>query len=61
MTPDAKSIDDYLSRPDAERRLDALLLEGLLSGKAEPMTVEDWEDIREQVFGESDTHDRTDR
>ena len=30
----------------AEEKLDALLMEGLDSGPAEPMTAEDWDDIR---------------
>ena len=30
----------------AEDRLDALLMEGINSGPAEPMTKEDWDDIR---------------
>ncbi|MCC7142210.1 MAG: type II toxin-antitoxin system ParD family antitoxin [Candidatus Eisenbacteria bacterium] len=33
----------------AEERLDQLLLEGLSSGPATPMTPEDWADIRKQV------------
>ena len=30
----------------AEEKLDALLMEGINSGPAEPMTAEDWADIR---------------
>jgi antitoxin ParD1/3/4 len=33
----------------AQERLEALLLEGLASGPATPMTDEDWADIRRQV------------
>ncbi|PSB46754.1 type II toxin-antitoxin system ParD family antitoxin [Cyanosarcina cf. burmensis CCALA 770] len=33
----------------AQERLEALLLEGLDSGTATPMTPKDWEDIRQAV------------
>lgn len=33
----------------AQERLEALLLEGLDSGSATPMTAGDWEDIRQAV------------
>jgi antitoxin ParD1/3/4 len=33
----------------AQERLEALLLEGLNSGEATPMTEQDWEDIRREV------------
>lgn len=33
-------------------RINALLLEGLNSGPATPMTKQDWEDIRREVLGE---------
>ena len=33
----------------ARAQLEALLLEGLSSGEATPMTPEDWEDIRREV------------
>ena len=33
-------------RRKAEERLDELLMEGINSGPAEPMTAEDWADIR---------------
>ena len=33
-------------RRQAEEKLDALLMEGLNSGPAEPMTAKDWADIR---------------
>ena len=34
----------------AQERLEALLLEGLDSGAATPMTAKDWEDIRQSVL-----------
>jgi hypothetical protein len=47
---------DELSQPandmpsDAARaRVEALLLEGLRSGPATPMTPQDWEDIRREI------------
>lgn len=33
---------------EAEERLEKLLLEGLDSGPATPMTVEDWEEIKQR-------------
>lgn len=33
----------------AQEKLDALILEGLNSGPATPMTREDWDDLRESV------------
>jgi antitoxin ParD1/3/4 len=33
----------------AQERLETLLLEGLSSGTATPMTLEDWKDIRQAV------------
>lgn len=33
----------------AKARLEALLLEGLHSGEATPMTEQDWEEIRQEV------------
>lgn len=50
------TISEYfreLVRQDRERkaqdRLEALLLEGLASGQATPMTAQDWQDIRQAV------------
>ena len=33
----------------AQERLEAMLLDGLASGEAKPLTREDWEDIKQQV------------
>lgn len=51
------SVQEYMSalirddrkRQDARRRVDGLLVEGLDSGPATPMTREDWDDIRREV------------
>jgi antitoxin ParD1/3/4 len=50
------SVDDYLdallgqfqARESNRKRLEALLIEGLESGPAEPWTEEDWESIRRE-------------
>lgn len=36
-------------RRQAKERVDELLLEGLQSGKAAPLTADDWQQIRQQV------------
>jgi antitoxin ParD1/3/4 len=50
------TISEYfreLVRQDRERkaqeRLESLLLEGLTSGSASPITAQDWQDIRQAV------------
>ena len=39
----------FLQKRKAQEHLEALLLEGLDSGTATPMTTQDWEDIRQTV------------
>ena len=53
---DYSTVSEYfreLVRKDqkrkAQERLEALLLEGLDSGTATPITAQDWEDIRQTV------------
>jgi antitoxin ParD1/3/4 len=40
----------------AEKQLEKLLLEGLNSGEATPMTAEDWTEIRQAVKNKIATH-----
>jgi antitoxin ParD1/3/4 len=50
----ASDYFDYLLRMEVLRlehdQVDALLLEGIASGPARPLTKQDWEDLKQRVY-----------